>query len=278
MNTEEQILGSLLEDLDANRLVLPTLPEVALRVRDAVEDENSNAADIANIISTDAALSARLLQVANSPLYRSRTPIENIQNAIARMGSTQVRNLVTSLVMQQMFQATSDVLDTRMRRSWEHSTQVASISFVIASHTPGLQKDQAMLAGLIHDIGVLPILVAADDIPELLEDEAMLDSVINKLHPVIGEKILSSWSFPQSLVAVAAEHENLDRDPGGEPDYVDVVIVANLQSLIGTNHPHTLMDWNSIPAFARLDMQPEVNIIDIEENKENLEEVQAMLG
>lgn len=277
MDTEEQILESFLDDLENNRLVLPTLPEVALKVRDAVEKEDASAGEISKIISTDAALSARLLQVCNSPLYRTRTPVENLQTAIARLGNLQVRNLVSSMVMQQMFQATSDVLDKKMRATWEHSTNVASISYVLAA-TSGVPKDQAMLAGLIHDIGALPIIVHAEDIDELRDDPALLDKIIRKLHTIIGEKILRDWEFPQSLIDVAAQHENLDRNPDGEVDYVDIVIVSNLQSYIGTNHPLTQRDWNNIPAFQRLGIEPEINVVEIEENKENLQEVKAMLA
>jgi len=277
VDTEEQILESFLDDLENNRLVLPTLPEVALKVRDAVEKEDASAGEISKIISTDAALSARLLQVCNSPLYRTRTPVENLQTAIARLGNLQVRNLVSSMVMQQMFQATSDVLDKKMRATWEHSTNVASISYVLAA-TSGVPKDQAMLAGLIHDIGALPIIVHAEDIDELRDDPALLDKIIRKLHTIIGEKILRDWEFPQSLIDVAAQHENLDRNPDGEVDYVDIVIVSNLQSYIGTNHPLTQRDWNNIPAFQRLGIEPEINVVEIEENKENLQEVKAMLA
>jgi len=277
VDTEEQILERFLEDLDNNHLILPTLPEVALKVRDAVEKEDASAAEISKIISMDVALSARLLQVCNSPLYRTRMHVENLQTAIARLGNIQVRNLVSSMVMQQMFQATSDVLDKKMRKAWEHSTNVASISYVLAA-AAGIPKDQALLAGLIHDIGALPIIVHAEDIPELRDDAELLDKIIKKLHTIIGERILRDWEFPQSLIDVAAQHENLNRDPETEVDYVDVVIVANLQSYIGTNHPFTELDWNEIPAFHRIGIEPEINIVDIEENKESLEEVKTMLA
>jgi len=277
LNTEEQILEGFLDDLEHNRLVLPTLPEVALKVRDAVEKQDASAGDIAKIISIDVALSARLLQVCNSPLYRTRTPVENIQTAIARLGNIQVRNLVSSMVMQQMFQATSDVLDKKMRSAWEHSTNVASICFVLAA-TAGIPKDQAMLAGLIHDIGALPIMVHAETMPELRDDPALLNKIIMKLHTIIGEKILRDWEFPKSLVDVAAQHENLNRNPETGADYVDVVIVSNLQSYIGSNHPCTKIDWSTIPAFQRLGIESEVNIIEIEENQESLQEVKTMLA
>ncbi len=280
MNTEEQILEGFLGDLNENRLILPTLPEVALRVRDAVENEGATIGEITRVISSDAAISARLLQVCNSPLYRTRSPIEDLQTAISRLGDTQVKNLVSSLVMQQMFQATSDVLDKKMRRTWEHSTTVASISYVLSAATK-LSSDQAMLAGLIHDIGTLPIIVHAEDMPELRNDPVLLDKIISKLHPIIGEKILRDWGFPQAMVDVAAQHENLVRDPGTDDyDMVDIVIVANLHSLIGDehDHDHADLDWKTVPAFKRLGIEPEINIVDIEENKESLEEIQAILS
>jgi len=277
MDTEEQILEVFLDDLHHNRLVLPTLPEVALKVRDAVESDKASAAEIAKIITMDAALSARLMQVCNSPLYRTRRTVDDIQTAVARLGYIQVRNLVSSLVMQQMFQATSDVLDKKMRAAWEHSTNVAAICYVLAGNC-GVPRDQAMLAGLIHDIGALPIIVAAEEHDELRDNEDLLNNVVMKLHTMIGEKILKDWQFPQSLIDVAAQHENMARDPDGEVDYVDVVIVANLQSYIGTDHPHTQLDWSKIPAFKRVGIEPEINIVDIEENQESLDEVKAMLS
>lgn len=273
----EAFLTKLKQDLASNNLTLPTLPEVALKARDAVEDPEVTAGQVADIVATDTAISARLIQVANSPFFRARSPIDNLQTAISRMGIATVRNLVTSLAMQQIFQATNAQLDERLRRLWEHSVQVAAICRVLAMAFPHLHPEQAMLAGLIHDVGALPILVRAEDEPELMDDVETLDRVIHKLHPQLGKIILSSWGFPQSLIDVAAEHENLSRDPGGPVDYVDLVIVSNLQSYIGTDHPLTKADWNNIPAFARVGIEPEINIVDVEDTGERIQEVQDML-
>jgi len=88
---------------------------------------------VAEAISTDAALSARMIQVANSPLMRAARQIESVEAAVTRMGSNMIRNLVTSMVMEQMFQATSDATDKRLRAVWEHSVQVAAISHALAA-------------------------------------------------------------------------------------------------------------------------------------------------
>ena len=275
---EEKFLDKLLEDLENDRLVLPTLPEVAIKVRDTLEDENSSLIDVAKIITSDAALSARMIQVSNSPLLRAANPIESVEAAVTRMGSNMIRNLVTSMVMEQMFQATSDVTDKRLRKIWEHSTEVASIAHALSSQFTKLQPEQAMLAGLVHDIGALPILSRAEDYPELLEDEATLDRIINTVHTTIGAEILRKWNFPSELVAVAEEHEDLNRNPDGPADYVDVVIVANLQSLIDTKHHHTDVDWSTVPAFDKLGLQADMSVVDMDETNANIEAARAALS
>ena len=264
MLTADELLAEINQAIQDNTLVLPTLPEVALKVRDVVEDENVSAAKVADVVKTDTALAARLLQVANSPAYRGRNPVDDVQTAITRMGFSTVRNLVTSLVMQQMFQATSEVTDRMLRRTWEHSTEVAAISHLLAKQFTRLKPDQAMLAGLVHDIGVLPILVRAEDMPVLLENPPMLEMIVATLHPRVGKIILESWGFAPEMVAVAAEHEDLKRDVGDKADYVDVVQVANLQAYIGSEHRLGQVDLSTVPAFGKLGLEPDVSIVDIE--------------
>lgn len=279
MSTEiaKQFLQELLQDLENNSLVLPTLPEVALRVRDAVDDDDASISDIAKVIATDAALSARLIQVSNSPLMRASKEIDNLDMAVNRLGMKLVRDMVISMVMEQMFQATSELTDKKLRQLWEHSMTVAAISHALAAQFTKLAPEQAMLAGLVHDIGALPILTKAEDYPELLENEAALDMIINKLHTRIGMAILKKWNFPAELVKVTAEHENLERD-SEQTDYVDVVTVANLQSYMGSDHPLAQKDWSNVPAFAKLGLSPEVNVIEMEETAEDIREAQRLLS
>ena len=279
MSNTEKFVSDLIEDIETNRLVLPTLPEVALRVRDAVDDPNSSASKIASIVVSDAALSGRLIQVVNSPLYRGRSPITDIQMAVSRMGMTVVRSLVTSLVMQQIYQPTVEELDKRLREIWENSTTVAALSNALAKEYTRLKPDEAMLAGLIHNIGALPILMRAEEDEHLCHDIIALDAIIEEMHPQIGKIILESWDFPAQMVAVAAEHENYSRDSENGPDYTDVVQVANLQNFIGTRHPLAELDWATVPAFAKLGIDTTVEEISVEGvSEEALNEVAGLLN
>ena len=269
MENIEEFYTGLIEDISNNKLELPTLPEVALKVRETVEDDNVNAKKVADVIGSDAALSARLIQVANSPMYRGNKRIEDIQMAVSRMGFTVTRDLVIGLAMRQMFQATSEVTDIRLRVSWEHSTQVAGLTTMLCKHFTKLKPDQAMLAGLVHDIGVLPILVRAEEYPELLENPKLLDDLTRELHTRLGTLILDSWDFPQELIDVAAQHENLEYDSGDGIDYVELVQVANIQSHLGSNHPLGAVDVSKIPSCIKLGMTDEEhNIGDVEDAAE----------
>ncbi len=247
---------SILDDLENERLPLPTLPEVALRVCDTADDDNASITDVARIIETDAALSARIIQVGNSALYRGVAAAETVQAAAMRMGLDTVRTLATSLAMKQLFQATHPVADAYLRQTWKQSTEVAAVSAVIARSVAGLDADSALLAGLTHSIGIAPILVKAESEPRILADTQYLERLIYQIHPELGSRILAAWGFSEALVKVPAEHLKVDRNgDGGRPDYVDVVQVALLQALDDAAHPLAQVDPTEVGALDRLGMR-----------------------
>ena len=278
-SVEEVTLQEINELIDNDKLVLPTLPEVALRARETAEDPNASAADLAKVINNDAAMTARIIKVANSPIMRGAKEIEDVQMAIARLGITCISNLVTGLAMEQMFQATSDLIDKTMRRSWHHSTEVAGIANVICKHYTRLKPDQATLAGLVHEIGVLPILTYAEE-SDRLNDPITLQKVIHSIHPKVGVKILKSWEFPTELVEVPGYYRKFNRDTQQEqPDYVDIVMVANLQTYMNKpDHPYiTKLNWHDVTAFQRVGLDPNIGDNEDEDLNAEMEAAMAML-
>jgi HD-like signal output (HDOD) protein len=251
----EKVQRELILAIENDELVLPTLPEVALRVREAAEDPDISIPALSKVIGNDAAVTARIIKVVNSPLLRSSREIDDLQMAISRLGINYTCNLATGLAMEQMFQATTDVVDRKMREVWNKSTEVAAISHVLCRHYTRLMPDQATLAGLVHQIGILPILTYAEEHSALLADSFSLNYVIDKIHPIVGEKILRAWDFPDAIASVAGHYTNFQRD-SAKVDYVDIVQVATLQSYMGTQHPYAQLDWSAIPAFAKLGLDP----------------------
>ena len=272
----EKVQAELIQAIDNDVLVLPTLPEVALKVREAVDDPNISIPALSKVIGNDAALTARIIKVVNSPLLRTSKEITDLQAAISRLGMNYTCNLATGLAMEQMFQATSDVVDRKMREVWNKSTEIAGICHVLCKHYTRLAPDQAALAGLVHMIGVLPILTYAEEHSELLADSISLNHVIEKIHPIIGDRILRAWDFPEQIACIPSQYLDFQRN-SAKVDYVDIVQVATLQSYLGSQHPYTQLDWSQIPAFAKLGLDPTANVQDDEDLSAAMEAAMGML-
>lgn len=272
----DRIEEELIQAIDDDALILPTLPEVAIRVRDAAENPDIGTQALSRVISNDAALAARLIKVVNSPLLRGNREINDLQSAIDRLGINYTCSLAIGLAMEQMFQATNEAVDQALRQVWTNSTEIAAISQVLCRHFTRLQPDQATLAGLVHQIGVLPILAYVEERELTLVDAASLAHVSERLHPRLGERILRAWDFPEAIVMVPAQMGDFTRD-SPSVDYVDVVQVAILQSLLGTRHPLTELDWASVPAFAKLGFDPKADIQSDEDVQGALRVAMSML-
>ncbi len=255
MNALAQKVSSAIHDaIESDQLVLPTMPEMALKVREVADDSNASVKDLANVIGGDAALTARIIKIANSAIYRGAKEIEDLNMALMRLGMATTCSLAIGLAMEQMFQATTDMVDKRLRQVWSDSSEIAGLSSVLCKHFTKLRPDQATLAGLTHKIGVLPILSYAEDNPSLLKDSITLDAIIHDIHPEVGMKILSAWEFPKEIRSVPTEHLNFTRSIE-KPDYADLVTVAMLQV---SPARFSELDFHTVSAFDRLGIDPDM--------------------
>ncbi len=254
----QRVLDLVRKDLAADRLVLPSLPDMALRLRPLLDSPKATASKVTRVIGKDPALSARLLRVANSAYYPRGGMVRDLRSAVVRLGNRLVRHLSQLLMIAQLYDVKAHpAIKPHLVDLWQHSTLVATISELLASRHPHLSAEEAQLAGLVHDIGVLPILVRVEKMPQILSERRVLEPIVNSLHTQIGRKILELWRFPRELMEVAAEHENLSRENLGLPDYVDVVTAANLMSHMGSEHRLADVDWSTVPAMELLELQRE---------------------
>ena len=251
MNTlAKMVEAQLLTAIDNDDLVLPTLPEVALSIREAAEDSEISVSTLSKVIRRDAALSARLIKVVNSPLLRAACEVTDLQAAITRLGINYSCNLAIGLVIEQIFHARSEAVEQKMREIWAKSLEIAGISYEICLRFTNLKPDQGALAGLVHQIGVLPILTYAEEHNELLSDPVCLNHIIEQIHPALGDKILSVWEFPEQLAKLPSLTQDLDRRTQ-QIDYVDIVQIARaISDTSGRERPLA-----SLPAYAHLKLQ-----------------------
>ena len=264
----DKVQQDLVTAISNDDLVLPTLPEVALQIRKAAEDPEISVSALSKVIGRDTALSARLIKIVNSPLLRATQEVTDLHTAITRLGVNYSSNLAIGLVMEQIFHARSEVVEQKMRDVWCKSLEIAGVSYALCRRYTDLNPDQAALGGLVHQIGVLPILTYAEDHNELLADPVSLNHVIDKIHPVIGDKLLRVWDFPEKLVKVPGLYLDFDRD-SERVDYVDLVQVASLFCHKYTDHPLARIDASNVPAFKKLKIDPEHEAMhrDLEESR-----------
>ena len=247
MTAQNQLTLQIYEDLNADRLLLPSLPHVALQIGEAVNAENSDANRVATLIETDPAIALKIVKAANSARYGGVSQVATVTEAVTRLGMQNTRILVVAFALRELFRTRSRKLQKHMLALWEHSRRIATLARVLADKVGGFNPHEAMLAGLVHDIGGLAVIGYARDFPEVVEDPMALKSSMHELRGQLSPLILSKWQLPDELVTAAKEAENWQRDHQGKPDYADLVIVAQLHEGLAGD-----IDLAGVPALARL--------------------------
>lgn len=269
------LLGQILAAIENDSLVLPTLPDVAIKLQELIDNPNASADQIVLTLTSDPFISAQLIKSANGAAFADKRPVDNVRGAISRLGYRQVRNLVMAITMNKMFSARNPLINRQMKTVWEHSRAVAAVGYVLAARQPYLSPDQAMLGGLVHRIGVLPLCLHIEKQQLQLAEEA-LQELLLQCSAIIGTKLLQKWNFPSELVAVVGEYENLQRDSANpsRADYTDVITIS---SLLHRSREEDIC-WEQVSAAGRLGLTVEDCQTFTERNAARIAAVAEMLG
>ncbi len=290
-----EFIQTLSDELSKGQVKLPAFPEVAMRIKSALEDPDMSTQQIAKLVVADPVFSARLLKVANSAaLNTSGKQIKEIPAAITRMGFKMAHSIAISIAMDQVMNEPSSTLANEFQKLWQHSVTVAALSYVIAkkqARHPNLRQskinaDEAMLAGLMHGIGKTYILNRAEKYPELIANPEALEQVMCDWNAGIGSAIIENWGFDEAMMNVADEYELLDREtfiPGHPTDLTDIVLVANLMAQVieagsDDSYAQHLDEWAQIPAFTRLGLDAETLSAINESSREEVDSIISALG
>jgi HD-like signal output (HDOD) protein len=208
MGTENSLYTILVEKIKKENLVLPTLPEIALKVRQAADDPDINLNQISDVISQDPALSLGILRVANNAILGRGIHVETVNQAVTRIGLTQIKSIATAMALEQVFVSDNKMITMYLQRSWSKTINVASVAMCLLTfylrtnkHSP-LTLDTVTLVSLLHNIGVLPILTEAEKYPDIFANYAFLQQAIVKLSSDIGGQVTNAWGFSQDLTDI----------------------------------------------------------------------------
>ena len=192
---------------------LPPLPRVALQTMKLVEDQNSSASDLVELISQDQALASRILRLANSAFYGVRATVDTLSKAIVTQGWGQVQSLVLVAACQSQHRSTT-FSDQAL---WDHALAVSQVARKVALKCRYPKVDEASTAGLMHDIGkvVMDRHLGEEykQVVDLVHNEglnfiAAEHKVIGVTHPEVGGIVIRKWNLPPSLAETVILHHN----------------------------------------------------------------------
>jgi len=277
---ETRLSFELYRDLVNDEAILPSLPDLAFRIRRAIEDEGTAAKTVARLVESDPSMAAKLLKAANSAMYGGMQKIETCSGAVVRLGMQVTKQLVVTFALREVFRSEHPQLRRQMQLLWKHSSNIAAICFVLARQTKHLVAEEALLIGLLHDVGTIAILNYIERYPELLEQEGGVELTIQRMRGELGAMILRQWHFPPAVIAGARDAESWTRKHAGSIDFTDLLIVAQVHDKMRKHAFDTLPPLDEISAIGRVlgeGAGPERSVQILHDAKEQLDEMRSVL-
>jgi HD-like signal output (HDOD) protein len=229
------VLPASLEETATRISDVSTLPHVVLQILDVVNDPDSSASDLKSAVEMDPSLTARLLRTVNSAAYRARIEIRTVHHAIAYLGFTVVRNVALTSTVADIFKNDMTIGSYSRRKLWRHLVSVGAASRMIAARSGIRDFENAFLAGLLHDFGIIlldqnchPQFV--DTLESLQAGETLCQAeerFFGFTHTEIGAAVARQWNLPSTAIAAMLHHHDAQTCPDDNRRVVEVVELAN---------------------------------------------------
>ena len=216
MQQDASLLDRIIQLIDTGGLQLPVYNPIALKLQEAITAKNEDIAEIEKLIMSDQAAAAEVLCAANSPFFCGLSPVRTIRNAIMRLGTQQMRRLVVLVAERAKYTAQDPMLHAMLLKLWPHTSTTALASQWLSKRlrSTGIEEI-CFIGGLLHDIGKLVILRAADEIKKSEKDESLfspqaIDNLLMSAHCELGYRLLLSWNIPEIYCQIARDHHTED--------------------------------------------------------------------
>jgi len=280
MGTENALYTILVEKIKQDALVLPTLPEIALKVRQAADNPDINLNQMSDIIAHDPALSLGMLKVANSAILGRAVKVETVNQAVTRIGLRQIKSIATAMALEQVFISKNEIVSMYMKQSWGKTVDVASVAislmtFYMQSHKhTSLTLDTLTLAALVHNIGILPILTEAENHPDVFANPTFLQQAIAKLAGNIGGEVTKAWGFSEDFTALVTSWSDLTILPS-ETHYLDFIRAGAIYHGIFKNESTREV---LLKSYVNKGILPDLSFMDSDEFKNMVSDVKSMFS
>ena len=271
---------ALASELSRGKVDLPSFPDIALRVRKVLADEQVSQEQVVRVVGSEPALAARLMQIANSAAINfTGKPISELRTAINRMGHNMVRSAAIAFAMSQLKKVDSlKGLEEPLDSLWKASAAVAAMSHAVAKRYSKVNPDTAMLAGLLHGIGKLYILTRSSKHPALFADQVTYNQIVRDWHSAVAKALLENWDMAEEIVNAVSEYEDMERSHTGPVDLTDVLTVGNLLAAF-KEHPETLeINMHDVAACKRMNIDRATYEKLIDESESEIDALRQALG
>ena len=274
-----KILEDIAKDLSGDEITFPTFLDITFQVRTALKDPNLNVEQLAKLVGAEPLMSTKIIRMANSvALNPSGREIADVKSAIVRVGMEAVRTVSFAVAMEQLLKSKQmQPFEDISQRLWVHTSHVAALCRELAKKLAKINGDEAMFAGLVHDLGVFYLMSRAANFPEFLSDKAELHALLVGWHDNIGHALLSALGSPESILEAVQMHET-DREITAVKNLSDVLYVANkiANRTSGWRDPELdgVVDTSVLDDLFDAETLAEI----IEESEEEVQSLKAALG
>lgn len=256
---EAKLYREIVGILDDPGLDLPRVPHVSQRALGMLQDENVNFAELAKVIGTDAALAGEFLRIANTVAYRRVSEVKRLDQALPRLGQRKIRALLIATAARGLSIRNGDVEQEWSEELWRRGMASAAICVEFAENVKVTEED-AFLAGLMHDIGMLAILKVVFDYRTktgVKTTRAVFDQLCEEWHQHVGLRLADAWNLPTPIPEIIASHHKRPSQDEPERDLRLLTQFSDVCCAMMGYAPYVAYDFFEIDCVRRLRVTPQ---------------------
>ena len=274
-----KILEDIARDLSGNEITFPTFLDITFQVRAALKDPNLNVEQLSKLVGAEPLMSAKIIRMANSvAMNPSGREVADVKSAIVRVGMEAVRTVSFAVAMEQLLKSKQmQPFEALSHSLWEHTSHVAALCRVLARKMAKINGDEAMFAGLVHDLGVFYLMSRAANFPELANDKVELHGLLVGWHDNIGHALLSAMGLPESVLEAVRDHET-DREVTAVDNLSNVHYIANKIANRTSSWRDAELDGEIDTSILETLFDAETMAEIVEESEEEVHSLKAALG
>lgn len=234
---KRKIVAEVRRQMLSNSLDLPVVSDIATTITQLTSNDGVGIVEIAQLIKTDAAITAKLLSIANSNFYRSLTRIDNLNDALMRIGLNEARRYVLAMVNRNAYRGGRSTTAQYAEKTWQHSLATATAARMIAEALKLPSPDKFYTLGLMHEIGVSVILAAVDEADKKGANVSaeLIGELVHDLHEEVGAYIARRWRMPDDFEQTVATHHKDTVDLGRQESKV-LLVSEGIAAELGITH------------------------------------------